>query len=195
MWLSLTLQSWPEGHNSKILYPNISLHWKYKASFYHWKYTYFKFLISEGWDGWMASLTRCTWVWVKSRSWWWTGRTGMLWFMGLQKVGHDWVIELNWTELMGRWFLCLFYSGFVGVCCTLWVCRLILYNTDFLSGSVDKKSPTNSGDMGLIRGPGRFHMPWSNETCKEQLPKAPQTKPLQWGARAFQQRLAHTHCN
>ena len=51
-----------------------------------------------GWDGWMASLTRWTWVWVNSGRWWWTGRPGMLRFMGLQRVGHDWVTELNWTE-------------------------------------------------------------------------------------------------
>ena len=51
------------------------------------------------------------------------------------------------------------------------MCRLILYNTDFLSGSVDKNSPANSGGMGLIPGPGRFHMPWSNQTCEAQLPK------------------------
>ena len=37
-----------------------------------------------------------TWVWVNSGSWWWTGRTGMLQFMGLQRVGHDWTTELNW---------------------------------------------------------------------------------------------------
>ena len=52
----------------------------------------------RGWDGWMASLTRWTWVWVNSGSWWWTGRPGVLRFMGLQRVGHDWVTELNWTE-------------------------------------------------------------------------------------------------
>ena len=50
------------------------------------------------WDGWMTSLTRWTWVWVNSRSWWWTGRPGMLRFMGSQRVGHDWATELNWTE-------------------------------------------------------------------------------------------------
>ena len=53
----------------------------------------------RGWDGWMASLTRWTWVWVDSGSWWWTGRPGVLWFMGSQRVGHDWVSELNWNEL------------------------------------------------------------------------------------------------
>ena len=47
--------------------------------------------------GWMASLTRWTWVWVNSGSWWWTGRPGMLQFTGSQRVGHDWVTKLNWT--------------------------------------------------------------------------------------------------
>ena len=51
----------------------------------------------RGWDGWMASLTQWTWVWVDSRSWWWTGRPGVLRFMGLQRVGHDWTTELNWS--------------------------------------------------------------------------------------------------
>ena len=41
----------------------------------------------------MASLTRWTWVWVDSGSWWWTGRPGVLRFMGSQRVGHDWVTE------------------------------------------------------------------------------------------------------
>jgi len=50
----------------------------------------------RGWDGWMASPTRWTWVWVNSGSWWWTGRPGVLWFMGSQRVGQDWVTELNW---------------------------------------------------------------------------------------------------
>ena len=54
---------------------------------------------NRGWDGWMASLTRCTWVWVNSGSWWWTGRPGVLQFMGSQRVGHNWATELNWTEL------------------------------------------------------------------------------------------------
>ena len=50
----------------------------------------------DEWDGWMASPTQWTRVWVNSGSWWWTGRPGMLWFMGLQKVGHNWATELNW---------------------------------------------------------------------------------------------------
>ena len=54
---------------------------------------------TRGWDGWMASLTQWTWVWVDCGSWWWTGRPGVLWFMGPQRVRYDWVTELNWTEL------------------------------------------------------------------------------------------------
>ena len=50
------------------------------------------------WDGWMASLTGWTWVWVNSGSWWWIGKPGVLRFTGLQRVGHDWATELNWTE-------------------------------------------------------------------------------------------------
>ena len=51
----------------------------------------------RGWDGWMASPTQRTWVWVDSGSLWWTGRPGVLWFMVLQRVRHDWATELNWT--------------------------------------------------------------------------------------------------
>ena len=51
---------------------------------------------NRGWDSWMASLTQWTWVWVDSGSWWWTGRSGVLWFMGSQRAGHDWATELSW---------------------------------------------------------------------------------------------------
>ena len=53
----------------------------------------------QGWDGWMASSSQWMWVWVNSGSWWWTGRPGVLQFMGSQRVGQDWVTELNWTRL------------------------------------------------------------------------------------------------
>ena len=53
----------------------------------------------RGLDGLMASPTQWTWVWVNFGSWWWTGRPGVLWFMGSQRVGHDWATELNCTEL------------------------------------------------------------------------------------------------
>ena len=54
---------------------------------------------NRAWDGWMASPTQWTWVWVNSKSWWWRGRPGVLQSMGLQTVRHDWATELNWTEL------------------------------------------------------------------------------------------------
>ena len=52
----------------------------------------------RGWDGWMASLMQWIWIWVSSRSWWWTGNPGVLQSMGLQRVGHDWATELNWAN-------------------------------------------------------------------------------------------------
>ena len=50
---------------------------------------------TTGWDEWMASPTRWMWVWVNSGRWWWTGRPGVLQFMGSQRVRHDWATELN----------------------------------------------------------------------------------------------------
>ena len=58
----------------------------------------------RGWQRmrWLDGITNSwTWVWVNSGSWWWTGRPGMLQFMGPQRVGHNWVTELNWTLHMG----------------------------------------------------------------------------------------------
>ena len=49
----------------------------------------------RGWDSWMASLTWWTWVWASFRSWWWTGRPGVLQSMRSQRVRHDWVTELK----------------------------------------------------------------------------------------------------
>ena len=47
---------------------------------------------------WLDGITNSmTWVWMDSRSWWWTGRPGVLWFLGSQRVGHDWATELNWS--------------------------------------------------------------------------------------------------
>ena len=90
----------------------------------------------RGCDGWMASLTRWRWVWVNSGSWWWTGRPGVLRFMGSQRVGHDWVTELNWTEL--NWFYPLEFEKWVAASLTtyhekigtiqgksLWICEAI----------------------------------------------------------------------
>ena len=59
--------------------------------------------MTRGWNGWIASPSQWTWVWVNSGRWWWTGRPGVLQFMGSQRVRHDWETELNWTE----WLRCL----------------------------------------------------------------------------------------
>ena len=90
----------------------------------------------RGWDGWMASLTRWTWVRVNSGCSWWTGRPGMLQFMGSQRVGHNWVTELtDWTDwshrilstmplvlrsLLDPTFLILCYSPYPTVCPWTW---------------------------------------------------------------------------
>ena len=57
-------------------------------------------------DGWMASLTQWTFIWVNSRSWWWTGRPGVLWSMVSQRVRHDWATELILS--LGSWFPFIF---------------------------------------------------------------------------------------
>ena len=63
----------------------------------HWKRSWYRErLRAEGegddsrWDGWMASPTQWTWVWVDSGSRWWTRGPGVLQFMGPQRVGHNW---------------------------------------------------------------------------------------------------------
>ena len=54
----------------------------------------------RGWDGWMVSPTWWTWVRASSRSWWWTGKPGVLQSMGSQRVRHDWATELNWMTII-----------------------------------------------------------------------------------------------
>ena len=63
----------------------------------------------------MASLTQWTWVWVNSRSWWWTGRPSVLQFMESQRVGHDWATELNWTDIV-FFFKFLFFTFTLQYC-------------------------------------------------------------------------------
>ena len=77
---------WPPNANSWLIWkgPDAVKDWEQEKGM-------------TGWDGWMASPTQWTWVWVDSRSWWWTGRPGVLWFMEWQRVGEDWATEL--TEL------------------------------------------------------------------------------------------------
>ena len=52
----------------------------------------------RGWDGWVASPTQWTWVWVNSGSWWWTGRPGVLWSQSTM-VTKSWTWLSDWTEL------------------------------------------------------------------------------------------------
>ena len=56
----------------------------------------------RGWDGWMASPTQWTRVWVNSGSWWWTRRPGLLQSMGSQRVRHNWATEMNWTDVWNK---------------------------------------------------------------------------------------------
>ena len=81
--------------------------WPPDAELTHWKRSWWWDRLKaggegddRGWDGWMASLTRWTLVWVNSGSWWWTGRPGVLWFMGVAKnqTRLSYWTELNWTE-------------------------------------------------------------------------------------------------
>ena len=86
----------------------------------------------RGWDGWMASPNWWTWVWVNSRSWSWTGRLGVLQFMGSQRVGHDWATELHWVEsVLGPFQVALVVKK---------------------QKQKQKNLPANAGDVGLTLG-------------------------------------------
>ena len=73
----------------------------------------FDLIFSNNEQCWASFHVFSTWVWVNSGSWWWTGRPGVLQFMGSQRVGHNWATELNWTELNNEqcWasFMCLLW--------------------------------------------------------------------------------------
>ena len=110
----------------------------------------------RGWDGWMASPNQWTWVWVNSRSWWWTGRPGMLQSMGSQRVRHDWTTELNWLvydQKTSTWSetsaLSLYFHVFIGLC----MFPIQLFG-GFPVASDSKESAPNVGDSGSIPGSG-----------------------------------------
>ena len=69
----------------------------------------------RGWDGWMASPTRWTWIWVSSGSWWWTGRPGILQSMGSQKVGLDWATEPSWIGVSSKSSNNMIKSWYIGL--------------------------------------------------------------------------------
>jgi len=87
-----------------------------------------------GWDGWMASPTQWTWVSVNSRSWWWTGRPGVLRFWGC-RVGHDWVTELNWRHMKRCWTLLIIRE--------MQVKTIMRYHLTLISMVIIKKMTSN----------------------------------------------------
>ena len=111
----------------------------------------------RGWDGWMASLTQWTCVWVNSGNWWWTGRPCMLQSMGSQRVGQDWETELNWIpEICDQ---AVFFSGDA---ISLWgipvfqhLASLALSNTYVIDCDDQKCSPQNF--QGPSREPSHSH--------------------------------------
>ena len=123
--------------------------------------------------GWFHWLDGHEFEWTP-RSWWWTGRPGVLWFMGSQRVRHDWATELNWTEcdvtvvvVTLSWDFCLdsWYETFVNSPGIFWVDNLdeqmdpslngLINSWCFPGASDSKESTCNAGDLGLILGLGR----------------------------------------
>ena len=123
-WRRLLRISWTARRSNQSILKEISLEYSLEGLILKLKLQYFGHLIrrtascektlmlgkiegrrrgdDRGWDGWMASPTQSTWVWVNSWSWWWTGKSGVLQFMGSQRVRHDWTTDLNW-ELFCLW--------------------------------------------------------------------------------------------
>ena len=112
-WESLGMQGDPISPISPFRKSVLDIHWKdwcwsWNSStlatsceeLTHWKkpWCWERLKAGEGddrgWDGWMASQTQWTWVWVNFGSWWWTGRPGVLQSIGSQRIRHS-----NWTEL------------------------------------------------------------------------------------------------
>ena len=69
----------------------------------------------------MASLTRWTWVWASSGSWWWTGKPGVLQSMGSQRARHDWAIELS------DWLIIVLQYCVNFCCTTMWIACIYAY--------------------------------------------------------------------
>ena len=140
MVLEKTLESPLDFKEIQSVHPkgdqSLNIHWKdwcwswnsnalatwYKEST-HWKrpWCWERLKAGEGddrgWDGWMASPMWWTWALVGSRSWWWSGKPGVLQSIGVQRAGHDWATELNikasWRRIYlhrgTHWYLCNFY--------------------------------------------------------------------------------------
>ena len=134
----------------------------------------------RGWDGWMASSTPWTWVWVNSGSCWWTGRPSVLQSTGSQSRER----LSNWTDV--------FIGSFSYKCISQIRDDLNMNNGSrgFPGGSMDRNPPASERDTGSILCAGRSHMPWSNWSWAPQLLKPehprvlapPREKALQWEA-------------
>ena len=110
-WKRLLRDPWTARRSNQSILEEISPEYSLEGLMLKLKHQYFGHLMwrtdslqktlmlgkieGRGWDSWMASPTQWTWVLLDSRSWWWTGRPGMLRSMGSQRVGHNWVTELN----------------------------------------------------------------------------------------------------
>ena len=105
----------------------------------------------RGWDGWMASLTRWTWAWVNSGSWWWTGRPGVLRIMGSQRVGHDWATDLISSDAI-LLFIALDLASIISHIHN-WVLFLLWLHPFILSGVI---SPLISSSILHTYRPGEF---------------------------------------
>ena len=106
-FLNINWKNWCWNRNSNIL-----VTWCEELT--HWKRLWcWERLRAEGergdrgWDGWMALLTRWTWVWASSGSWWWTGKPVLLQSVGWQRIRHNWTTELNWKVKVKVAQLCL----------------------------------------------------------------------------------------
>ena len=100
----------------------------------------------RGWDGWMASLTRWTWVWSNSGSWWWTGMPGMLQSMGSQRVGHDWSTELEmaFSQLSFEDSSWLISGSFLALWTSLHLCHL---SSIFCVNGIDQEKRPRERDQ------------------------------------------------
>ena len=84
----------------------------------------------RGWDGWMASLIQCVWVWASSGRWWRTGKPGMLQSMGSQRVWHSWLSE---QQQQSEW---LKHLGPIGNNAQLWKCLVVKGKSDAIKNTV-----------------------------------------------------------
>ena len=93
----------------------------------------------RGWDAWMASPARWTWVWVSSGNLWWAGRPGVLQSMASQRVRHDWATELNWTTFVITFLPKSKHLGKVA-CITQWSYEPCHAGPPWMNGSIVKSS-------------------------------------------------------